>query len=150
MQTFNPWFPIDRVPEFLAGVFVLQHFAGSMTIVCDGQFENGQLLVLRFRNFEAVTTHPEFSHEWLGESDLPALPKSPGGYWTFPFLVVEQSIWALKSKESQVFGNVPSHYCVLSASDIVDVLSSEPPQIGWTTATEIERVMDSAAKLGAA
>ena len=150
MQTFIPWLPVQHVPEFLAGVFVLQHSAGAMTIVCDGEFADGSLLVLRFENFEAVTTHKEFSHQWPGESDPTALPKSPGGYWTFPFLQVQDSAWAATSMQANTFGQVPSHYCILSASDIVDVLALEPPRIDWTTAAETDRIMDAASKLGTA
>ncbi len=150
MQTFRPWFPIEKVPEFLAGVFVLQHFAGSITVVCDGDFGNGKLLILRFECFEAVIIHEEFAHHWLGESSTHALPTSPGGSWTFPFLQVDGSVLAAKSVQAVTFGRIPSHYCILSGSDIVDVLALEPPRVAWTTAVALESVMDAAGRLGAA
>lgn len=136
--------------RFLAGVFILQHSAGAMTIVCDGEFADGNLLVLRFDNFEAVTTHKEFSHKWPGESDSMALPKSSGGYWTFPFLQVQDSAWAASSMQAETFNNIPTHFCILSASDIVDVLALEQPRVDWTTVAEIDRIMGAASKLGAA
>lgn len=150
MQTFKPWFPIEQVPEFLAGVFVLQHAAGSITLVCDGDFGNGKLLVLRFEGFEAVTTHGEFAHHWPGESSTHALPKSPGSSWTFPFLQVDGSVLAANSMQAVTFGSIPDHYCILSGSDIVDVLALEPPRVAWTTAVAVESVMDAAGRLGAA
>ncbi|MBB3802572.1 hypothetical protein FHR47_002839 [Xanthomonas arboricola] len=150
MQTFNRWFPVEQVPEFLAGVFVLQHLTGAMTIVCDGNFGDEKLLVLRFEAFEAVTTYEEFSHRWLVQPGSSAPPKSPGSHWTFPFLQIEGSLWAAGSMHATTFGLTPTHYCILSAGDIVDVLAMEPPQIAWTTALEVESVMGAALELGAA
>ena len=150
MQTFKPWFPVEHSPEFLSGVFVLQHHAGSVTIACDGVFNEGRLLVLRFEGFEAVATHQEFAHQWPGVSGTPDLPKSPGGFWTFPFLTVENSVWAASSMKAVAFGEVPTHYCVISGSDIVDVLAVNPPEIAWATIAEVESVMRAAQHLGAA
>ncbi|MEA9586254.1 hypothetical protein VC279_08095 [Xanthomonas sp. WHRI 10064A] len=150
MQTFKSWRPIEHVPEYLSGVFILQHFAGSMTVVCDGDFGNGQLLVLRFEGFEAVATHEEFAHQWPGESAVPKLPKSPGSNWTFPFLQVENSEWAADSVQAVTFGRTPCHYSIVSGSDIVDILSLEPPDVAWTSVEAVELVMQAAANLGAA
>jgi hypothetical protein len=150
MQTFKPWLPIQEPPQFLGGVFVLQHHAGSVTVACDGKFNGGKLLVLRFKSFEAVTTHEEFAHQWPGESGQPELPKSPGGFWTFPFLEVENSVWAANSMKAVTFGIVPTHYCIISGSDIVDVLAVDPPEIAWATVAEVESVMQAAKHLGAA
>lgn len=150
MQTFKPWFPVERVPSFLSGVFVLQHLAGSITLVCDGDFGEGKLLVLRFEGFEAVTTHEEFAHQWPGEAGTPALPKSPDSSWTFPFLQVDDSVWAATSMQAITSGRVPIHYCILSGSDIVDVLAIEPPLVAWTTVSLVESVMEAAGALGAA
>ena len=150
MQIFKPWLPIERVPAFLSGVFILQHVAGAMTLVCDGNFEEGKLLVLRFEGFEAVCTHEEFSHQWPGESDSPVLPKSPGGSWTFPFLQIDNSFWAKSSVKAITFDLVPQHYCIISGSDIVNVLSVEPPEVTWTTPAELELVMAAIGSLGAA
>ncbi|MGE8224349.1 MAG: hypothetical protein ACN6RK_01065 [Stenotrophomonas sp.] len=150
MQIFKPWLPVERVPAFLSGVFILQHVAGAMTLVCDGHFEEGKLLVLRFEGFKAVCTHEEFSHQWPGESGSPVLPKSPGGSWTFPFLKIENSFWAKSSVKAITFDQVPQHYCIISGSDIVDVLSVEPPEVTWTTPAELELVMAAIGSLGVA
>lgn len=150
MQTFKPWFPVEDVPACVAGVFVLQHFASSVTLACDAQFANGKLLVMRFDHLEAVVLHQEFAHRWPGDTGTSALPKSSGGEWTFPFLKVENSSWAAESMQAQKFGEVPHHYCVLSGTDIIDVLTLEPPKVFWTTAEQLEAVMAAAANLGAA
>ncbi|OQP80594.1 hypothetical protein IA54_021720 [Xanthomonas phaseoli pv. syngonii LMG 9055] len=149
MQTFKPWHPIEHAPEYLTGVFILQHFAGSMTVVCDADFGNMQLLVLRFEGFEAVATHEEFAHRWHGKTDAPELPKSPGSNWTFPFLQFENSAWAAESVQAVTFGRVPCHYVIVSGSDIVDILSLEPPELSWTPVEAVEFVMEAAASLGA-
>ena len=149
MQNFTPWFPIEHVPVFLAGVFVVQHLAGAMTLICDGDFGDGKLLVLRFERFEAVSIHEEFARPWPGESGDRLLPKSPGTSWTFPFLKVENSLWAANSVQAITFADTPHHYCIISGSDIVDVLSLEPPQVTWTTSAEASFVMDAIGRLGA-
>ena len=134
----------------IGGTSVLQHHAGSVTIACDGVFSEGKLLVLRFEGFEAVATHEEFAHQWPGESGTRDLPKSPGGFWTFPFLKVENSVWAANSMKAVAFGQIPTHYCVISGSDIVDVLAVDPPEIAWATVADVESVMQAAQNLGAA
>lgn len=148
MQTFESWHPVSDVPEFLSGVFVVQPHSSCMSVICDGKFSNGQLLVLRFEEFEAVTTHEEFAHQWLDETGRPELPMSPGGQWTFPFLKVANSHWAANSNQARDFDRIPIHYVILSGSDIVDVLAFEPPQVLWASIDQVESVLEAVSGLG--
>jgi|SRR4249919_3847665 len=148
MQTFEPWHPVCDVPEFLVGIFVVQPHSNCVKIVCDGQFANGQLLVLRFDQFEAVFAHEEFAHQWPGETGRPVLPMSPGEHWTFPFLIVANSYWAASSNQARDFGRTPTHYCILSGNDIVDILSFLPPQALWASVEETESLLQAVEQLG--
>ena len=150
MQTFESWHPVSDVPEFLAGIFVVQPHSSRVSIVCAGKFANGQFLILRFEQFEAVVTHEEFAHQWPHETGRPELPMSPGGQWTFPFLKVANSHWAASSNQARDFGRTPIHYTVLSGNDIVDVLAFEPPRVLWATVDQVESLLQAVEQLGAA
>ena len=150
MQSFDPWHVISDTPEYLTGVFVLQPPTSELAIICDGEFKDGRLPVLRFKDYEAVKMHQESAHLWVGESQPPALPKSADSVWTFPFLKVEDSVWAANSVRSQYFQEVPSHYSVISSDMIVDVLSFEEPTVSWTTREELELVSNAVAQMGRA
>ena len=143
MQSFKPWFPVERIPERLHEVFVLHHSVEAVTLLCHGDFENEKLLLIRFDTFQAVAIHDEFAHKWPGESDAIALPKSPNSSWTFPFLQVENSVWGANSEYALTYGHVPGHFCVLSDSSIVDVLSLKSPVINWITADKAKLVLQA-------
>jgi hypothetical protein len=150
MQSFHPWHVIANTPEYLTGVFVLQPPSSELAIICDGDFKDDRLLVLRFEQFEAVMIHEEFAHQWHGESKPPALPKSPDSAWTFPFLRVQGSVWAANSVRSQYFQEIPAHFSVISSDMVIDVLSFEEPTVAWTTREELESVSSVVAQLGRA
>ena len=150
MQTFKPWHPVADVPEFLAGVLLLQPHSNRLSVVCDGEFANGQLLILHFDQFDAVALNEELNHQWPGESGRPELPMSEGSKWTFPFLALENSAWAADSNAVQLFSAQPTHYCILSAGDIIDVLASVPPRAGWASVEQVEAVLLAAEQLGGA
>ena len=103
------------------------------------------------KNIKSIYSHGVTdSYEITSSGSRGTLPKSPGGLWTFPFLTVENSVWAASSMKAVAFGEVPTHYCVISGSDIVDVLAVNPPEIAWATIAEVESVMRAAQHLGAA
>lgn len=143
MQIFKPWLPVEKIPERLYEVFSLHHSGEAVTLLCHGDFENERILLIQFNSFQAVMIHDEFAHKWPGESDTIVLPKSPNSSWTFPFLQVENSIWAANSEWALTYSDLPQHFCVISANSIVDVLSLKSPRINWITADKAKLVLQA-------
>ena len=150
MQSFELWHPVSDAPEFLSGAVAVQAGYNELLIVCDGQFQTGKCLILSFGSTEAFHVYEEFAHRWEPESGLESPPKSSGSRYPFPFLKIVNSSWAANSNHARTFGEIPTHYCVLSLGHFVDILSLHPPQIRWATATEIDSLFDRALQLGEA
>ena len=150
MQSFELWHPVSDVPEFLAGAFVVQLGSEGMLVVCDGQFQTGDCAVLAFESPEAVLVHEEFAHKWEPETGLESPPKSAGSQFAVPFLKILDSSWAANSRRATAFEEVPTHYCIISLDNAVDVLSMYPPTVRWASPSAVNELFDLASQLGEA
>jgi hypothetical protein len=143
MQQFEAWKPVSYVPDYLSGAFVVLASANQASVICDGQFETGKCLVLKFGRIEEVLITEEFAREWPAE----LAASRPG---TVPLLIVRDSEWAKGSSQVATFGNALHHYCIVSADCCVDVLAPDPPSVAWAAPSAVDALFAQAEALGEA
>ena len=143
MQSFELWHPTTDIPEYLSGAVVLQPGHNELFVICDGEFKNGKCLVLSFGFTEAfhVYDHAAYPQQYMKDSNEPQRPKS--GEYTFPFLKVLNSNWAIGSSQTYLFDDTPTHYSVFSLTYCVDVLCSHEPTIHWVNPSDINALFDT-------
>jgi len=134
---FLRWLPVSDVPDRLFGVAVYQPPVDDLLIACDGQFKNGQCLVLHFVGFKTYQVQDDCEHSWPMMPSLKDPPKSTDSNFTFPFLEIENSPWAWEF--SVKYGQNPaSHFTIVSHSFIVDLVATAPPRIGWLAPEKVD------------
>jgi hypothetical protein len=143
VQSFEPWYPVADIPTHLSGAVALQANYKELLVLCDGAFENGKLLILAFAAVDAFQVQEELVHRWPSEKGLESLPRSPGSSHVFPFLKIVDSEWAAGSVRAVTFGEVATHYCVISWGYIIDVLALHPPQAIWVEHAQYDAFYDA-------
>lgn len=139
LERYEKWKPVEGITAPVSYTLIRDDKEGlSVTLVFSGMV-NGLSADLRihFGKVAAYTVHEEFVHPWNAYVAEP-LPKFDEGRWkgwSFPLLIVKNSVWLGSFAEHQLIHFQGSIHCRFVTSDeTVDVLCNNPTEAVWIDA----------------
>lgn len=143
-QSYEKWYPLERLPEYLSGVSLVTFRDTSLLIICrsGGDFEGD--ILLEFGYVHAYQVHEEFAHPWLDRSSHEAWPprSSEDSKFAFPFLKVNDSNWLSTFSEIRLIALASErlHLHIITLGYFVDVLCDDYPEVKLVSEAAVERL----------
>ena len=135
LEHYEKWEPVTGIHTPVARSLITEDHDGLVVRLMFSEIVNGldSDLQMSFDGAPAYTVYEEFVHPWNAYEVEPP-PKLDGKWksYSFPILIVKNSIWLASFSESQL-NDYPDciHYRLVTLDQIVDVLSSQVPGVTW-------------------
>lgn len=135
LERYEKWEPVEGITTPAGGALINEDIEGLSVTLIFSEIVNGLQADLRihFRGVAAYTVHEEFVHPWNAyvSEPIPKLEETWKG-WSFPLLIVKNSVWLGSFSEHQLIDRPDSvHYRFVTLGSTVDVLCGGLPEASW-------------------
>jgi hypothetical protein len=145
VEQYEKWEPVEGITTPVARALVKEDHKGLFVTLVFSEIVDGINKDLRiiFGRVPAYAVYEELVHPW-NLSGIESLPKLSGkwGIWSFPLLIVKNSMWLRSFSDSQLISYPNSiHYQCITLDQVIDVVCNRVPEVSWVKpkASDIEK-----------
>jgi hypothetical protein len=138
VERAEKWKPVEGIVTPTARALVKENHEGLTVVLKFSEIVNGPQcdLLINCGRVPAYSVYGEFVHPWNGPAtDYPTLAGDWDDY-TYPLLQIQDSEWMNSLAERLIPDTALVHYRFVTLDQIVDVLCTKLPEVGWIKAAE--------------
>jgi hypothetical protein len=135
LEKCNKWEPIDGITTPASHALIEEVREGLFVTLVFSQIQEGRDadLKINFGRVPAYSVHEEFVHPWNSyKADAPPELAENWSGWSFPLVIVKNSVWLQSFSEIQMLNYKNSiHYRLITLDQTVDVICNTVPEVIW-------------------